>query len=114
MLTDAFLQSLGFVSTHLDKQANRANFNHAWRYRFDHDAHDGASLYIEHPLGINSCRLSTMPAPLAATDVFATVPLGDRPALAAAMGSFFAAHGGMGAAIVPFVPFMHRPTQRTR
>lgn len=112
MLTDAYLQSLGFTASRLDKQVNRADFGHAWRYQFDHDARDGASLYIEHPLGIGSCRLSALPAPLAAQDVFATVALTDRSGFEAAISSFFAAHGGMGAAVVPAVPFFFRPYRR--
>ena len=114
MLTDTYLQGLGFTATYLDRKANRADFGHAWRYQFDHDAFDGTPLYIEHPLGIPSCRVSALPQPLAAADVFATVALDDRSGLEKAITAFFAAHGGMGDTVTPFVPFTHRPTQRTR
>lgn len=112
MLTDSYLQSLGFASTNLDKRASRTAFGHAWRYQFNHNAHDGASLYIEHPLGIASCRVSTLPSPLVAQDVFASVNLDDRSGLEAAMAAFFVAHGGMGPAVAPFVPFAFRPYHR--
>lgn len=113
MLTDSYLQSLGFTATLLDKKANRADFGHAWRYQFDHNARDGASLYIEHPFGIPDCRVSALPSTLAAQDVFATVALTDRPGLEAAISNFFIAHGGMGAVVVPAPAFGLRPYRRT-
>ena len=114
MLTDAYLQSLGFTASRLDRKANRAEFGHAWRYQFDHEACDGTSLYIEHPLGIDGCRLSALPAALAAQDIFATVALTDRPGLEAAIGAFFAAHGGMGPVVKADAPLLFRPFQRAR
>ena len=59
-----------------------------------------------------SSRLSHLPAPLAAEDVFVTTSLHDRPGLEAAVATFYAAHGGMGAAVPVFVPFPHRPFRR--
>jgi hypothetical protein len=114
MLTDAYLQSLGFTASRLDRKANRADFGHAWRYQFDHEARDGTPLYIEHPLGIDGCRLSALPAALDAHDVFATVNLSDRPGLEAAIGALFAAHGGMGPVVPTAAPLMFRPFQRAR
>lgn len=80
-MTDTYLRSLGFAPTRQESRTSRDNFSQAWRYQFDHAARDGVKLYIEHPPGINSCRLSTLAAPLAAQDVFATVGLHDRAGL---------------------------------
>lgn len=96
-MTDAYLQSLGFAPTSRAPRSSQPGFGHAWRYQYDHLAVDGSSLFIEHPLGVDTCRLSALEAPLLAQDVFASVGLHDRPALAAAMAAFYAAHGGMGA-----------------
>ncbi len=109
-MTDTYLRSLGFAPTMRSTRSTQADFSHAWRYQFDHLAADGTRLFIEHPLGIDGCRLSTLEAPLTSEDVFATVGLHDRPALAAAMTAFYAAHGGMGiplpnSAISAFQPF---------
>jgi hypothetical protein len=101
-MTDVYLRSLGFAPTARTPRSSQAAFSHAWRYQYDHLAADGTSLFIEHPLGIDSCRLSTLEAPLAPQDVFATIGLHDRPALEAAMKAFYAAHGGMGT-VVPVV-----------
>ena len=99
-MTDTYLRSLGFAPTRQEPRTNRADFGRAWRYQYDHDACDGTSLFIEHPLGINLCRLSALPAPISAQDVFASVELNDLPAFEAAIKAFYAAHGGMG----PLVP----------
>ncbi|QKG55472.1 hypothetical protein GKZ68_01765 [Hymenobacter sp. BRD128] len=96
-MTNAYLRSLGFSPTARTPVSGPASFAHAWRYQFDHLAADGSSLFLEHPLGVDACRLSSREAPLAAQDVFASVGLHDRPALEAAMAAFYAAHGGMGA-----------------
>jgi hypothetical protein len=98
-MTDTYLRSLGFVPTTQAPRSSQAGFQHAWRYQYDHVAVDGALLFIEHPLGITACRLSALEAPLTTQDIFASVGLHDRPALQAAMAAFYAAHGGMGAAL---------------
>lgn len=97
-MTDAYLRSLGFApAPHslLGARANRPTFEQAWCYRFEYIARDGAVLYLEHPLGVAQCRLSTLPAPLDPRDVFAAVGLHDRAGLAVAMRDFYLAHGGM-------------------
>lgn len=109
-MTDTYLRSLGFAPTMHSTRSNQMAFDRTWRYQFNHMAADGMCLFIEHPLGIDSCRLSTLEAPLTSEDIFATVGLHDRPALAAAMTAFYVAHGGMGALIpsaahVGFQPF---------
>ena len=96
-MTDTYLRSLGFAPTTRSPRRSQLAFDLAWRYQFDHLAVDGTPLFIEHPLGVATCRLSTLEAPLAAADVFATIGLHDRLALTAAMTTFYAAHGGMGA-----------------
>jgi hypothetical protein len=95
-MTSTYLQSLGFIPTIQAVHGSQAAFSRAWRYQYNYLAVDGARLFLEHPLGVDACRLSALEAPLAAQDIFASVGLHDRPALAAAMQSFFAAHGGMG------------------
>ncbi|TGE29320.1 hypothetical protein [Hymenobacter metallicola] len=95
-MTDSYLQSLGFVTTTPGQRPSYSAFGRAWRYQHDHNAQDGTSLFLEHPLGIDCCRLSALAAPLAAEDVFASVALHDQPALAAAVQAFYAAHGGIG------------------
>lgn len=85
------------------------NFNQAWRHRHENSALDGAQLFIEHPLGIEGCRLSTQAAPLDAKDVFATVSLNDEAALNEALQSFYAAHGGQGQSVATFAPYAFRP-----
>lgn len=113
-MTDTYLRSLGFAPTARPTRASRAAFGHSWRYQFDHVATDGTPLFLEHALGIDHCRLSAVEAPLTATDVFATIGLHDRPALAAAMQAFFVAHQGMGQTVTSlapsiFVPFRRKP-----
>lgn len=103
-MTDTYLRSLGFAPALPNtSHANRTSFSKSWRYQFNHLANDGASLFIEHPLGIDICRLSALAAPLGAQDVFASIGLHDRPALEVAMKAFYAAHGGMGS-LVPASP----------
>ena len=109
-MTDTYLRGLGFVPTARAPRGSQNAFTHAWRYQYDHLAADGAALFIEHPLGIDTCRLSTVEAPMAAQDVFANVDLHDRAALEGAMKAFYAAHGGMGALLPAstagaFLPF---------
>jgi hypothetical protein len=111
-MTDTYLRSLGFAPTQPETRASRAAFNKTWRYRYDHVARDGAQLYIEHPLGIPSCRLSALAAPLAAQDVFATLDLHDRSGLEAAISAFYGAHGGMGALVPSLVSAGFRPFRR--
>ncbi|RYU81878.1 hypothetical protein [Hymenobacter persicinus] len=100
-MTDAYLRSLGFATTESEPDAGRPAFSHAWRYQHEQMTSDGHRLFIEHPLGIDSCRLSTMPAPLVPQDVFAAVALHDRSALETAICAFYAAHGGRGA-VAPY------------
>ncbi|AIZ64198.1 hypothetical protein PK28_11820 [Hymenobacter sp. DG25B] len=107
-MTDTYLQSLGFMPIDQGRSASRPGFNQAWCYQHDHLAQDGTPLFIEHPLGIDSCRLSSLTAPLDQQDVFAKMPLNDRPALEAAIQQFFAAHGGQG----PLIPLFEVPTFR--
>jgi hypothetical protein len=102
-MTDTYLRSLGFAPTTQAPRSSQSGFTHAWRYQYDHVAVDGAHLFIEHPLGIDACRLSAQEAPLTAQDVFASVGLHDRAALQAAMNAFYTAHGGMGA-MLPAAP----------
>ena len=109
-MTDTYLRSLGFAPTQPETRTSRTAFARAWRYQYDHAACDGVRLYIEHPLGIDSCRLSALVAPLDAQDVFATVSLHDRPAFEASIAAFYAAHGGMGPLVATpvsprFLPF---------
>ena len=111
-MTDTYLRSLGFAPTRQESRTSRDNFSQAWRYQFDHAARDGAQLYLEHPLGIDSCRLSALTVPLAAQDVFAEVGLHDRAGLETAIKAFYAAHGGMGPQVVSFVPHLFRPYRR--
>lgn len=111
-MTDTYLRSLGFAPTIRATRTSRAAFGQSWRYQFDHVATDGTPLFLEHALGIDSCRLSAVEAPLAATDIFATVGLHDRPALAVAMSAFFQAHQGMGPALIPAAPTGLRPFHR--
>lgn len=111
-MTDTYLRSLGFVSTTTSARSSQAGFQHTWRYQYDHVAVDGARLFIEHPLGIPACRLSALEAPLTAQDVFASVDLHDRPALQAAMAAFYAAHGGMGAALPAVAASKFQPYRR--
>ena len=111
-MTDTYLRSLGFAPIQPETRASRAAFNQTWRYRYDHEARDGAQLYIEHPLGIPSCRLSALAAPLAAQDVFATIDLHDRVGLEAAISAFYGAHGGMGAVVPALVSGGFRPFRR--
>ena len=111
-MTDAYLRSLGFAPTMHSTRSTQVAFSHTWRYQFDHMAADGTRLFIEHPLGIDSCRLSTLEAPLTNEDIFATVGLHDRPALAAAMTAFYVAHGGMGALLPSAVHSSFQPFRR--
>lgn len=101
-MTDSYLRSLGFASAAPAHTADRPAFHTAWRYQHTQQAQDGAVLFIEHPLGIASCRLSMLAAPLAADDIVATVSLHDRSKLEEAIAAFFSAHGGIG----PSVPLL--------
>lgn len=111
-MTDSYLRSLGFSPTNEDRMANRPTFSQAWRYQNDHTAQDGTPLFVEHSFGVDSCRLSALPAPLDAHDVFATVSLNDEPALKTAVAAFYAAHGGEGSLVVHFVPHRFLPHRR--
>jgi hypothetical protein len=111
-MTDTYLRSLGFAPTQPETRTSRTAFAQAWRYQYDHAARDGARLYIEHPLGIDGCRLSALAAPLAAQDVFATVSLHDRPAFEAAISAFYVAHGGMGPLMPAATPKRFMPFRR--
>jgi hypothetical protein len=111
-MTDTYLRSLGFAPTQQHSFGSRPAFDTSWRYQHEHQALDGSRLFIEHPLGRASCRLSALEAPLAAQDVFATTALDDRPGLEAAISSFFTAHGGRGEAVAPVVPYVYRPFRR--
>lgn len=111
-MTDTYLRSLGFAATVQNARTNRADFGRAWRYQFDHAARDGAVLFIEHPLGIDSCRLSALAAPIDAQDIFISVGLHDRPALEAAIAAFYAAHGGMGRVLPLAAEHTFRPFRR--
>jgi hypothetical protein len=108
-MTSSYLQSLGFTPT---TKKSQSSFAHAWRYQYNHLASDGACLFIEHPLGIDACQLSEIEAPLAPQDIFASIGLNDRPALAAAMKAFFAAHGGMGRRLPAVAESAFRPFRR--
>ncbi|RSK48961.1 hypothetical protein [Hymenobacter rigui] len=111
-MTDSYLRSLGFVATDNTPSAQRPSFAHAWRYQHEILAQDGARLFIEHPLGIDACRLSLLAAPLAAQDVLASVGLHDRPGLEAAVQAFFTAHGGVGQPAPYVAPSTFRPYRR--
>lgn len=111
-MTDTYLRSLGFAPTSQAPRSSQPSFCQAWRYQYGHLAVDGTPLFIEHPLGIDACRLSALEAPLRAQDIVASVSLLDQPALAAAVAAFFAAHGGIGA-LRPAAPTsMFRPSRR--
>jgi hypothetical protein len=111
-MTDTYLRSLGFAPTVRTAKSGQQAFSQAWRYQFDHLAADGTPLFIEHPLGIATCRLSTVEAPLTAEDIFASIDLHDRPALATAMTTFYAAHGGMGTLLPSISPSAFQPFRR--
>ncbi|MCA8829520.1 hypothetical protein [Hymenobacter pini] len=111
-MTDSYLRSLGFVTIDDSHGTQRPAFAQSWRYQHDTLAHDGSCLFIEHPLGIDACRLSQLPAPLSAQDVAATVALHDRPGLEAAIQAFFVAHGGLGLAAPQVTPNVFRPYRR--
>jgi hypothetical protein len=111
-MTDTYLRSLGFAPTEHAQSASRPPFSAAWRYQHEQLAQDGAPLFIEHPFGVDRCRLSMQAAPLDAHDVVANMALDDRPALEAAVASFYAAHGGKGAAAPAFTPHMYLPFRR--
>ncbi|RPD47885.1 hypothetical protein DNI29_10635 [Hymenobacter sediminis] len=111
-MTDSYLRSLGFAATDDSRSSSRPTHARAWRYQHQSLAHDGAQLFIEHPLGIDSCRLSTMAAPLDAQDVFATLSLHDGPALETAISAFYAAHGGVGTLAPVSTPNVYRPYRR--
>ncbi|RAK64551.1 hypothetical protein [Hymenobacter edaphi] len=95
-MTDQYLRSLGFSPLSEDARTGRPAFARAWRYQHDLQALDGTSVFIEHPLGIDRCRLSATLAPLRSEEVFADMALQDRPALEAALAAFYQAHGGVG------------------
>ncbi|GAA4383424.1 hypothetical protein [Hymenobacter koreensis] len=111
-MTDSYLRSLGFAPTQSERIGSRPAFSEAWCYQHDHMANDGSLLFIEHPLGIDVCRLSSTEAPLNQQDVFAALPLTDRTGLEAAIAAFYTAHGGIGKSVPPFVPFVFRPYRR--
>ncbi|GGG57499.1 hypothetical protein [Hymenobacter glacieicola] len=111
-MTDSYLRSLGFAAVSTTRGANQPTFRQAWRYQHEAAAQDGTRLFIEHPLGIDGCRLSNLAAPLAAQDVFATVALHDGPALETAIESFYAAHGGRGAVAAPAATSTYLPYRR--
>ena len=110
-MTDSYLRSLGFVSTD-ETHGSHPPFEQNWRYQHENQAADGARLYAEHPFGVAACRLSALAAPLAASDIWASVDLHDRPALEAAVASFYAAHGGKGTVVPPLAPHVFRPYRR--
>ncbi|GAB2793873.1 hypothetical protein HNQ93_003800 [Hymenobacter luteus] len=111
-MTDLYLRGLGFAPTDETSQARRPSFSQAWRYQHQRVAQDGARLFIEHPLGIDCCRLSAVVAPLAAQDVFATLPLHDKAALETAIAAYYAAHGGVGPLAPRPQPSTYRPYRR--
>lgn len=111
-MTDSYLRSLGFAATDDSRSSSRPTHAQAWRYQHQTLAQDGARLFIEHPLGIDSCRLSALAAPLAAHDVFATLGLHDKAALEAAIAAYYAAHGGIGALAPVSTPSVYRPYRR--
>lgn len=113
-MTDSYLRSLGFVSTEPERSASQLPFAAAWRYQQTHLAQDGTPLYIEHPYGIDGCRLSTLVAPLDQQDVLATLALTDRVGLEQAIRDFYAAHGGVGTPAPAFVPHLFRPFRRAQ
>jgi hypothetical protein len=100
-MTDSYLQSLGFAPTGRGLKTGQQAFAKAWSYQYGHLAKDGASLFIEHPLGIDACHVSTTAAPLAAQQILVVMSLHDRPLLEKTIKAFYAQHGGMGASIVP-------------
>jgi len=108
-MTSSYLQSLGFVPT--IKNAQHA-FTNAWRFQYNHLAADGATLFIERPLGTEACQLSELEVPQSPQDIFARVGLNDRPGLAAAMKAFYAAHGGMGRPLPAVADSAFRPLRR--
>lgn len=111
-MTDSYLRSLGFAPTNDTYGSDQPAFAQAWRYQHARLAQDGTPLFIEHPLGMDTCRLSRLAAPLAAQDVAATVGLHDRAGLEAAIQVFFAAHGGVGQAVPQGAPSTFRPYRR--
>jgi hypothetical protein len=111
-MTSTYLHSQGFAPAMPHEHPTLQTFSRAWRYRHTCQAQDGSYLYAEHPLGINNCRLSALPAPLDEHDVAATVGLHDRPAFEAAVASFFTAHGGLGEVLTGPTPASFRPYRR--
>jgi hypothetical protein len=111
-MTDSYLRSLGFAPTGHGAKNGQPAFARAWRYQYGHLAKDGAALFIEHPLGIEACRVSSIAAPLAAQDVFAEISLHDRSLLETTLKAFYALHGGMGAAVESAGATTFRPFKR--
>ncbi|GAB3841187.1 hypothetical protein [Hymenobacter jeollabukensis] len=113
-MTDVYLQSLGFSPLREETRASRPAFERAWRYRHEFQAQDGTSVFIEHPFGIDRCRMSTLEAPLRRQDLLADLALQDRSGLEAALAAFYRAHGGVGDR-QPIVVVNHfRPYRRQR
>jgi len=113
-MTDTYLRSLGFAPTNEERDASRPAFSRAWRYQHSHLATDGTPLFAESPLGMADCRLSALPAPLAAADLVARLPADDLPGLARAVQAFFAAHGGQGEPVKAVVPLRYGPARQRR
>lgn len=111
-MTENYLQGLGFEPTSRTEASSRATHSTAWRYRHSHAAQDGTRLYAEHPLGIDRCRLSTLPAPLDQHDVLLDTDLQDQAGFETAVSSFFAAHGGVGSLIAADAAATFRPYRR--
>jgi hypothetical protein len=111
-MTDSYLRSLGFAPTDHGAKNGQPTFAQAWRYQYGHLAKDGAAFFIEHPLGIDVCRVSSIAAPLTAQDVFAEISLHDRPLLETTLKAFYALHGGMGASVMPVGASTFRPFKR--
>lgn len=111
-MTDSYLQSLGFAPTGRGSKNSRLAFAQAWSYQYGHLDKDGAALFIEHPLGIDACRVSSIAAPLAAQDVIAEISLHDRQLLEQTLKAFYAQHGGMGAPVAPASASSFKPFKR--
>ncbi|QDA60529.1 hypothetical protein [Hymenobacter jejuensis] len=87
-------------------------FLDSWVYQHSRDAQDGSHLFVAHPFGIPTCRVSALQSPLDSKDVFADLGLDDTVGLQNAVNQFFVLHGGMGREVVPAPGNTFRPYRR--
>ncbi|GAB2959342.1 hypothetical protein GCM10027048_28380 [Hymenobacter coalescens] len=92
--------ALGFSQvSDADQGRPSHSFFNTWLYRHDQAAQDGTCLYVALPFGIPAWRLSALPWPLAQQDIIRDLAVNDTAGLSQEVETFFAEHGGRGAAI---------------